>query len=115
MKKVVFILGTGHCGSTLLDLILGSHSKMFSLGEVYRVVSSNPPAPVCDICDGDCAFWKHELLTSLRRSYNPSIMDRIGRKLGLIKDQEVSFYKKFFKISKVDILVDSSKNPGWIT
>ena len=50
--KVAFILGTGHCGSTLLDLILGSHSKLFSLGEVYRVVSSEPQIPICDIFDG---------------------------------------------------------------
>ena len=31
--KVVFIMGAGHCGSTLLDLIVGSHSNAFSLGE----------------------------------------------------------------------------------
>jgi hypothetical protein len=32
--KVIFILGSGHCGSTLLDLILDSHSKVFSVGEI---------------------------------------------------------------------------------
>ena len=36
-NQIVFIMGPGHCGSTLLDLILGSHSDCFSLGEVFRL------------------------------------------------------------------------------
>lgn len=62
--KAVFIFGTGHCTSTLLDLILGSHFKMLSLSEVYRVVGSEPPTPVCNICDGKCKLWKPELLNA---------------------------------------------------
>lgn len=113
--KVIFILGTGHCGSTLLDLILGSHSKMFSLGEVLRVVSSTPPVPTCDICDESCGFWKPELLEALKNSYNYSIPNRIGRKLGLVRSAEVSFYQNLLKASQKNILVDSSKSAGWIT
>ena len=33
-RKVVFILGSGHCGSTLLDLMLGAHSRIVGLGEM---------------------------------------------------------------------------------
>lgn len=112
--KVVLILGTGHCGSTLLDLILGSHSKMFSLGEVYRVVSSDPPVPICDICEEDCEFWKPTLLKSIQNIYTDNLPKQIGRKLGVLEAIEVSFYKKLFEASKKNILVDSSKNPGWI-
>ncbi len=40
-QKIIYICGTGHCGSTLLDLIIGSADKVFSTGElafynVYR-------------------------------------------------------------------------------
>lgn len=113
--KVAFILGTGHCGSTLLDLILGSHTEMFSLGEVYRVVSSNPPVPICDICDEDCEFWKPELLKSIQSLYTDNLPKQIGRKLGVLEAIEVSFYRKLFEASRNNILVDSSKNPGWIS
>lgn len=112
--KVIYILGTGHCGSTLLDLILGSHSNMFSLGEVYRVVSSDLPLPICDICEEECQFWKPELVTKLRKAYKPTLAVRIGRKMGLMERQEVAFYRSLFEASKKNILVDSSKNPGWI-
>jgi len=113
--KVIFILGTGHCGSTLLDLILGSHSKMFSLGEVYRVVSTNPPEPICDICDDECAFWIPELLKSIQNIYTDNLPKQIGRKLGVLEAIEVSFYKRLFEASRKNILIDSSKNPGWIS
>lgn len=113
-KKVIFILGTGHCGSTLLDLILGSHSNMFSLGEVYRIISSNPPIPICDICEEDCEFWTPELLSKIRASYSNSSLNRISRKLGVMEAKEVSFYRLLFKASKKNILIDSTKKPSWI-
>lgn len=112
--KVVFVLGTGHCGSTLLDLILGSHSEMFSLGEVYRIVDTDLPEPICDICEGQCEFWKPKLLQSIRNSYTDSLPQRIGRKAGLIEKKEVYFYRKLFNASQKNILIDSSKKPGWI-
>ncbi|WP_116106103.1 sulfotransferase [Lewinella sp. IMCC34191] len=34
MRKVVLIEGTGHCGSTLLDMMLSSHPAAFGLGEL---------------------------------------------------------------------------------
>lgn len=45
--RVVFIAGLGHSGTTLLDLMLGAHSKRVGLGEVDRTLanyrSSTPP------------------------------------------------------------------------
>jgi hypothetical protein len=32
--KLIYIAGSGHCGSTLLDLIIGSSSKVFTTGEL---------------------------------------------------------------------------------
>jgi hypothetical protein len=37
MIKYVYICSAGHSGSTLLDLLLGSHSRMFSLGEISHL------------------------------------------------------------------------------
>ena len=63
MIKIVFIIGTGHCGSTLLDLLLGSHSKAISLGEVYKVLSFGQDEPLCNLCGEKCNLWD----TSLRK------------------------------------------------
>lgn len=34
---VVYILGSGHCGSTLLDMLLNGHSRIAALGEVAQI------------------------------------------------------------------------------
>lgn len=84
--KVVFIMGTAHSGSTLLDLMLGSHPDAFSLGELcqlqraykldklryllpfYRNKSRQSTMSdakslgelqnrICAVCEGHCPFW----------------------------------------------------------
>ncbi|SHI37703.1 hypothetical protein SAMN04488096_101346 [Mesonia phycicola] len=114
MKKVIFIIGTGHCGSTLLDLLLGSHSEMVSLGEVYKVLNFENEVPVCNICGENCELWTPELRDRLIKYYNPSISQRVLAKLFSKQKKEFLFYSKIFQDTGKDILVDSSKNAGWI-
>jgi hypothetical protein len=40
MPVIIYIVGVGHSGSTLLDLLLGSHSKAFSVGELIALSST---------------------------------------------------------------------------
>jgi len=40
--KIVYILGAGHCGSTLLDMLLNGHSRIQGLGEAGR--KTDPPS-----------------------------------------------------------------------
>jgi Sulfotransferase family len=40
---LVFVLGSGRCGSTLLDLLLAGHPKILSLGEVAGVNAAFDP------------------------------------------------------------------------
>ena len=65
--KVIYIAGTGHCGSTLLDLLMGSSPEVFSTGEIsfyniYRdgeMYNKNNSAYRCT-CGKDfdaCDFW----------------------------------------------------------
>lgn len=35
--KIIFIVGSGHCGSTLLELMLGAHGSVTSIGELQEV------------------------------------------------------------------------------
>jgi hypothetical protein len=59
---LVYIGGSGHSGSTLLDMILGGHSSISSLGEagfLYFNVNNFTPADVCT-CGQHvtvCPFW----------------------------------------------------------
>lgn len=65
MQRVVYIVGCGHSGSTLLDLILGAHSKFVGLGEVMNLVRpggveltrKNGAICSCGKTIDACEFW----------------------------------------------------------
>src|SRR5262245_43131186 len=60
---VVAICGAGHSGSTLLGLVLGSHSQAAYAGEAKRrysgVVNTPPQKKHCKICGERCEIWQH--------------------------------------------------------
>jgi hypothetical protein len=114
MKKVVFIIGTGHCGSTLLDLLLGSHSNITSLGEINQVAQKAPLESYCNICEGDCKVWTSKNTSELHQLFQVNLMKKILRKIGVETNPYIKFYQLLFKNRGTDILVDSSKNPNWI-
>ena len=116
-RKVVFIMGAGHCGSTLLDLILGSHSRAFSLAE-FHVVSKFIDDPdgarqaICAICGDACEFWNGKApLPSLAPFYSQK---SIGHKL--LSRGVRAFrnpYAPMFAATDKSVLVDSSKSARW--
>ena len=75
MKKVVFIASLSHSGSTLLDLILGGHSRFVGLGEVRQVLDLESlerekiSKVVCSCTQTmeACVFWG-EAVSKLRSS-----------------------------------------------
>lgn len=84
MPAIVYILGVGHSGSTLLDLLLGSHSRTFSVGELIALSSTGKPgrharilAEPCD-CGASskcaCPFWG-EVDHRLQREHASSLRD----------------------------------------
>jgi hypothetical protein len=139
--KIIYILGGGHSGSTLLDLILGSTEQSFSVGELmyvdfykgYKNVKSfrlvRGRLCTCGEHFDECAFWsnvkfddtdnvaKHETLTeSLRILFN--IMNPFEHwmkaKFRLSPNREV--YGKILAKARefkpqVRYIVDSSKDP----
>ncbi|MFK5893320.1 MAG: sulfotransferase [Pseudomonadota bacterium] len=59
MSKVVYICSAGHSGSTLLDMLIGSHSKITSLGEISQLpknLSLNTDC-TCGKKVKHCEFW----------------------------------------------------------
>jgi len=62
IEKVVLMCGAGHSGSTLLGLVLGSHSQAFYGGEMKKTnFLHNPKYPprkrFCKFCGPDCPVW----------------------------------------------------------
>ena len=88
-------MACGHSGSTLLELILGSHSKAFGLGELvnlqWAVDSPHEGFPkLCHVCEGRCPFWNDRVdVRLLRRHFSRTgllspVMRLMGRHGGTI-------------------------------
>lgn len=103
-SKLIFISSLAHSGSTVLDLLLGSHPDIISLGEIYSAIEEfNKPQRIC---------------TCGREVPNCRVWGPVRRELD--KKSHYTFaeaYKILFKVvedvyGKDKIIVDSSK---WIT
>ncbi|MGB3767629.1 MAG: sulfotransferase [Phormidesmis sp.] len=125
-KKVVFIMGTAHCGSTLLTLVLGSHSNCRALGEVSNLPEfhRNHQSP-CSVCKGECSFWQSAFSKQDMQALSQGFAERrihrhIPLKLektvrGLLKNDRL-FNPYSIIASRTDeaVLIDSTKTVYWL-
>ncbi len=88
-QQVCFIAGAGHSGSTLLGLILGSHSAVFYGGEIKKYQSG--PKRLCRRCGPDCSIW-----SALATTAAPDLYEALSLASGRAT------------------IVDSAKNTEWI-
>jgi hypothetical protein len=94
--RAVTFCGAGHSGSTLLGMILGSHSKAFYIGEgakVRNLGDENKPLRkrVCKICGEGCEVWA-----------------------GFRWDQSRPLYEQISAHVHQPVIIDSSKDEAWI-
>ena len=97
MRKLIQISGAGHSGSTLLGAILGNLNHSFYMGEAKKIMNignSNKPLRkrTCKICGEECERWKGFQPTDHQQLFN-RVSDHMS----------------------ADILIDSTKDIGWIT
>jgi hypothetical protein len=104
LKKIVYIAGLGHSGSTILDMALGANPQMVGLGEIYAVFNSKNYKDLfenstcsCGKKGADCSFWKNV------RTLSESNLTTEEKYLQIIE----LFSEKY---GDDMILVDSSKN-----
>ncbi len=94
-EKVCFICGAPHSGSTLLGLILGSHSHCFYAGETNKIkflhLENAHKDTTCKICGKDCPIWRDFYIDD-------------------IKD----LYKQLSLRTQKPIIIDSTKNISWL-
>lgn len=82
------VCGAGHSGSTLLGMVLGSHSSAFYMGEGGKVrFLDDPKKPmrkrVCKICGEACPVWSGFRWDQSRPLY-PQVAAHVG--CGLVVD-----------------------------
>lgn len=66
MSKVIYIAGVGRSGSTILDIVLGSHANFVSLGEIAHLLDfwiQGGRQCACGQDYRDCPFWRPFLET----------------------------------------------------
>ncbi len=75
MTKYVYICSSGYSGSTLLDLILGSHSLIESLGEISHLPKNISLNSNCSCGEPilECYYWK-KILSNLNKKISKNII-----------------------------------------
>jgi hypothetical protein len=121
-RTVVFTLGLGHSGSTLLGYVLGSHPQILYLGEVMPPIVLGEPIK-CLFCDDrPCPIWGetlgepflHSYYGSLYSSFSgPFLRTRVKRLLGLSEPSGSLYHRLFQACSGIDVILDSSKDVQW--
>ena len=120
MKTVVLILGSGHCGSTLLDLILSSNEQAFGVGELVSLHQTKAyftgEKPVSNIHGFNDSFWTREFTKEISPLFNEKKFTQklINRLLPTWSQNRVRIYRKLLTRSGAKFLIDSSKHPWWV-
>jgi len=138
-NKIIFIMGYGHSGSTLLDIILGNQKNITSLGEMFQFAPFSWKKHrfcACGLPHMRCPFWEEvtdryrhmaawsnaTILEELKGKYDVWRSIRCWKRL-TSESSEPSFdylryqnylesmYKAVFQTSGSRLAVDSSKSP----
>lgn len=110
--RVVYIVGMGRSGSTLLDLLLDAHSEVCSLGGVRRLTNALTASCPCGVEDRyQCNFWGavntelHRMLGSGLDAIDPSSDDD-----ATFRRHNRALFAAAERVSGNATIVDSSKS-----
>lgn len=103
---LLYIAGSSHSGSTLLDLLLGSHPGIESVGEAKKVAvvsarirAGEEPVCTCRKPVAMCAFWR-------------AAMPQDAEALRSDASANAEFFRRVLQARGKLIALDSSKSPG---
>lgn len=122
--RVIYIAGTSHSGSTLLDLMLNAHPAIFASGEVLKL---NRQLKIKDARRGthapcscgapslwECRFWpavdRRTRETSGKSLVDLDMLDHT--ELDAVSAPNAVVFKAMAEVSGKSFVVDSSKLPG---
>lgn len=121
--KVVFIVGSGHSGSTLLDLLLDGHPEIVGVGEMFA--AAHDEQCTCGRIALKCPLWQHALgpgpwpnrvlyrtrwdaLWAVSRYRSAQTKEVIDHHAYVAKT--VAAYERIAEFAQATIVVDSSKS-----
>jgi len=133
VPRVLYIAGYGRSGSTILDILLGSHDRVVSVGEVAYLgdewLEENRRC-ACGAPYERCTFWK-EMISSAREAKRLSRIQRViehRRSIpqlltGALSEESKRAYRNQMRglLARIalkgdaDVIVDSSKSPRLTT
>lgn len=91
--RVIGIIGRGYSGSTILNLLLGSHPDIFAGSEMERLVNYEPAS--CQICEESCIIWSDSNLGAVSRKshlfYN-TINSFVNKKVIIDASKRISHF-----------------------
>jgi len=100
MTDCVYICSAGHSGSTLLDLLIGAHSRAVSLGEITHLPKNLALNTQCSCGEPvrSCEIWA-------------DVVADINQKLGV--DLIANPYKLNLGLFKAQVVVDNAHQTKW--
>jgi hypothetical protein len=116
--RVIYIVGTAHSGSTLLDLMLNAHPDIVSVGEVMRLrsawINNKPAACSCGIPVAKCEFWLR--VDQRARELSGNSLPELNMLDHSCSDEcsapNVIAFRAISDVTGKAFIVDSSKMPG---
>ena len=136
--KVIYIMGSGHSGSTVLDIVLGNNPDIVSVGELSNFIQkgkTNGEYCACGQPTNTCLFWSNIYWEWARRIEIDEVegylslqntFEHFKRWFHLLRKKRRDFQSSRFRayaectralfeaisvVSGKNIIVDSSKNP----
>jgi len=125
--KVIYILGAGRSGSTVLSMLLGNQSGIFNAGEIryllYENMRSKDLPCSCGLRVVDCPFWgdivstlksslTHRVTETLRSRNTPKLFTKSGKnKIRLLANELQELYGVIASKAGTRAIVDTSKHP----
>lgn len=93
-KTLIYIIGTGRSGTTLLDILLGNADDAISLGEINRFFKRNGIPPKREKSSEVYRFWENiRVDIEGDENYNYRLYDAIFKK----NEYHLNFLKSIFK------------------
>lgn len=80
-RKLIYIVGSSHSGSTVLDMLLTTRGKAVGLGQVWTVLGEDPTKMQervcsCGVAAMECAIWRPVIDQLLRLPETTTPRDR---------------------------------------
>lgn len=124
-KKIIYIIGSGRSGTTLLDILLGNQEGVFSGGELTRYALRHGVPTGFDDKPERTAFWRsftEDFAADLDFDHTESLINDFeyyNLKGGLPNQARQAEYRRFWRsffdtlFERIDerVVVDSSKYP----